>query len=173
MVPIDFHQRHQHHIYSTLTSTLNTKEQLSAVVLLHPLTKIRTPAFWVVCTKAKLLVKSTAHILNTRQHTKLWRNLFKIFLNKCTHLIADHVQHIFHPDVALMIMTEPRVSVNYLGKQAVSFMALLQVLVITALPSNFCILIASSGSGIMGTNSRYSSWVISLQVTKIAFISFN
>ena len=84
------------------------KDQLSAVVLLHPLTKIRTPAFWVVRKKAEILVKSTAHIPKTRRHTELWRNLFNIFLNKCTHVIADHVQHIFHPDVALMMMTEPQ-----------------------------------------------------------------
>ena len=116
MVSIDCHQRHRHHIHSTLTSTLNMKEQLSAVVLFHPLTRIRTPAFWLVCTKAELLVKSTAHILKTRHHTEFWRNLFKIVLNQCTHIIADQVHHIFHPDVALMMMTEQRVSVNDLGK---------------------------------------------------------
>ena len=122
MVPIDCHQHHRHHIHYTLTSTPNMKEQISAVVLLHPLKKIRIPDFWVVCTKAELLVKSTAHILKTRRHTELWTNLFNIVLNQCTHVIADHVQHIFHLDVALMMMTEQRVSVNYLGKQAVSFM---------------------------------------------------
>ena len=81
-----------------------------------------------------------------------WREITHEEYQEFVHVIPDPEEAMSMQklkDVALMMMTEQQVSVNYLGKQAVSFMALLQVSVITALPSNFCILIASSGSGIM------------------------
>ena len=67
-------------------------------------------------------VKNMLDVISNYVSTLIKDNLEEIVLNQCTHIIADHVQHIFHPDVALMMMTEQGVSVNYLGKQAVSFM---------------------------------------------------
>ena len=53
------------------------EQQLSLVILLHPLAKYFTVAFWVVGRETELLVKRPGQTYETWRHSELWSNLIE------------------------------------------------------------------------------------------------